>query len=421
MRRFVSVVVLGLAPWCVWGQGQPTDPPTSEAKKAPFSASLTIPSEGAWRVWTRPSQKPGEIKLVEETSGLVKIEGEKDLIIGLWNLDTNRAAEKPIGQITAAAWPPKAEEFKRIAEAKIVVSHDQQPVAAAMVSLKAGSETRQMLLGPKDRGAVVAKNLPSGPLSVEVSYRHEDQDKKTQPVSITPAKEGPVSVAVEIPDAVETLTPPQESSSSPSTPSAASGMAPPPPAEAPGPGQNPFALFINFLIGAAVLGAIGYGVYMYFKKDPAQAAELLKKAGLDPTGKDQAPPPAVTEPAQKPLQPIVLPDAAPTPATGAVAVAPVWQAPQTGARLALEDGGAVDLPEGETLVGREPGLPVTLSGEKGVSRTHAVLRRAGSTVTVSDLGSTNGTYVNGQRIADEVTLKPGDMLIFGAARARFEA
>lgn len=51
----------------------------------------------------------------------------------------------------------------------------------------------------------------------------------------------------------------------------------------------------------------------------------------------------------------------------------------------------------------------------GVSRLHAVLKREGSRVFVMDLGSSNGTYLNGKRLqpnADQ-TLNHGDMLALG--------
>ena len=51
----------------------------------------------------------------------------------------------------------------------------------------------------------------------------------------------------------------------------------------------------------------------------------------------------------------------------------------------------------------------------GVSRLHAVLKRAGAQVRVMDLGSSNGTYLNGKRLKPNVdqTLEHGDMLSLG--------
>jgi len=51
----------------------------------------------------------------------------------------------------------------------------------------------------------------------------------------------------------------------------------------------------------------------------------------------------------------------------------------------------------------------------GVSRLHAVLKREGTHVRVKDLGSSNGTYLNGKRLKPNVdqTLEHGDMLSLG--------
>lgn len=51
-----------------------------------------------------------------------------------------------------------------------------------------------------------------------------------------------------------------------------------------------------------------------------------------------------------------------------------------------------------------------------VSRRHAVIRRQFGRYAIKDLGSTNGTFVNGERIAKVRVIKPGDEVRFGAAR-----
>lgn len=53
--------------------------------------------------------------------------------------------------------------------------------------------------------------------------------------------------------------------------------------------------------------------------------------------------------------------------------------------------------------------------EPGLSRKHAELDLIGDELTLKDLGSSNGTYVNGEKI-DEVSLKDGDVLQFFKVR-----
>jgi DNA-binding CsgD family transcriptional regulator len=52
----------------------------------------------------------------------------------------------------------------------------------------------------------------------------------------------------------------------------------------------------------------------------------------------------------------------------------------------------------------------------GVSRVHAVFELFGDAWTVRDLGSRNGTFVNGARIIGEHALHPGDEVVLGALR-----
>ena len=55
----------------------------------------------------------------------------------------------------------------------------------------------------------------------------------------------------------------------------------------------------------------------------------------------------------------------------------------------------------------------------GVSRVHAVFERFGDTWCVRDLGSRNGTFVNGGRIIGERALHSGDEIVLGRLRLLF--
>jgi hypothetical protein len=51
----------------------------------------------------------------------------------------------------------------------------------------------------------------------------------------------------------------------------------------------------------------------------------------------------------------------------------------------------------------------------GVSRLHAIIKRAGSRIIIMDLGSANGTYLNGKRLGPnmEQTITHGDIIALG--------
>jgi len=64
------------------------------------------------------------------------------------------------------------------------------------------------------------------------------------------------------------------------------------------------------------------------------------------------------------------------------------------------------------LVGRAPGCQFVLT-DLTVSRFHAEIRVEGNGWTISDLGSMNGTKVNGWRLTGPAAVRPGDQIAFG--------
>jgi hypothetical protein len=75
------------------------------------------------------------------------------------------------------------------------------------------------------------------------------------------------------------------------------------------------------------------------------------------------------------------------------------------------------LPERKVTLGRSRDCDCVLA-EPSVSRRHAELRREGGRWLLRDLGSRNGTRVNGVRLLDEAEVCPGDRVSFGDARFR---
>ncbi|HEX5567481.1 MAG TPA: DUF1707 and FHA domain-containing protein [Streptomyces sp.] len=63
-------------------------------------------------------------------------------------------------------------------------------------------------------------------------------------------------------------------------------------------------------------------------------------------------------------------------------------------------------------IGRAPGSMLRLTDET-VSRTHARLHSSARGWTLRDLGSSNGTWVNGRRVTGSVSVRPGDHVRFG--------
>ncbi|MDT4989159.1 MAG: hypothetical protein QOI74_3253 [Micromonosporaceae bacterium] len=93
--------------------------------------------------------------------------------------------------------------------------------------------------------------------------------------------------------------------------------------------------------------------------------------------------------------------------------------PARSARLVSGDGRSYPLSIGSTVIGRGDQANMRLP-DVGISRRHARLDFDGAQVVLTDLGSTNGTMVNGQRVS-AVALNPGDMIQLGTTTLTFRA
>ena len=80
-------------------------------------------------------------------------------------------------------------------------------------------------------------------------------------------------------------------------------------------------------------------------------------------------------------------------------------------------GGKTTLGEGDHVLGRDPELPVCLPFPS-VSRRHAMLRVHAGQATVEDLGSKNGTFLNGRRVKEAQLLSAGDVVRAGSVEVR---
>ena len=76
-----------------------------------------------------------------------------------------------------------------------------------------------------------------------------------------------------------------------------------------------------------------------------------------------------------------------------------------------DKGRRYELPDAPALLGRES-RQLHLS-DNTVSRRHAELHPTEGEWILKDLGSSNGTYVNGQRVVNTYALKLGDQIRFG--------
>lgn len=83
-----------------------------------------------------------------------------------------------------------------------------------------------------------------------------------------------------------------------------------------------------------------------------------------------------------------------------------------GSRFRLSPGASL-------LIGRNPDATISLPEVLSISRDHAQLEHQGERVVLSDLGSTNGTYVNGELIGKPTVLESGDRFQVAAVHFKF--
>lgn len=394
------------------------------AAQSSKTIKLSFAAEGDREVWMQSKANLATVPETKKVNGkaldLTTTATDADLAVVVCDVATGGVAAKLVSDIKNGEWKVTGTDYTLVRGAKVTVTTEKGMVASAVIDMTLGTEKRQVLLSPSDKGVVSINVLPVGDAVFTAKYKAGGAEKTldAQTFSIKPTAGGWVPVKLVVPEGADLLpveTPkPTASDAKPTTTDEK-------PKEEPKKEGGPFAvlgLLVNMLIGLGLVAALGYGAWWYIKNNREKVTEIMDKAGVplnqnpaDPTG--AAP---VIPQAPKPIEKIVLGDADPGVAAPVAAAAVATKNP----RLVGADGSVVQLEAGTLQVGREPGLAVSLPSESSVSRHHASLSRAGDSVTLVDEGSTNGTYVNGAKITTPTVLQPGDSVQFGAVAYRYE-
>lgn len=120
-----------------------------------------------------------------------------------------------------------------------------------------------------------------------------------------------------------------------------------------------------------------------------------------------------------PIEVTIHPD--PSLRTGSFAISAQFveaQPPEISATLVLADGQEAKLGNTPVLIGRSGDANIQLT-DTSVSRRHAELRPSGTHYVIVDLGSTNGTRVNGTAVTQH-QLRNGDQILVGDYLLRFQ-
>jgi FHA domain-containing protein len=87
--------------------------------------------------------------------------------------------------------------------------------------------------------------------------------------------------------------------------------------------------------------------------------------------------------------------------------------------MLIEDGRRLVIGAGGATIGRSRQCEVVID-DPNVSRQHAEIRPRGGSWVLTDLGSTNGSSLNGRRVMGPEVLKPGDEIDIGTSTLTFE-
>lgn len=336
----------------------------------------------------------------------------------LLDKEKGRLARISTSDLKEGAWKPAESDFKILEKVKLEVLTPKGPIAIASLDLRDAASNREELLEPSNKGEIFLYCVPSGDLKASVNYKVSG---KTEPAFESTLKvdakgEKVPTFKINLPggepvtETASISTTKENDKANPKESNEPSKST----------GGNVFGNILTTILGLAFIGGAGYFIVKYLRGNPDSVKDTLVKLGADiPTPQNpNAPVVPTSAPTPQPLQQIILD---PVAITNLQPVATIQPPTSTGIpTMVSTDGSRFELPEGETVVGREFGTGLMIPNDT-VSRKHASLMKNGAQIEVQDHGSTNGTWVNGVKVAGSQPLKNGDSIRFGSIEYRFEA
>lgn len=440
-------------------------PAATTTAAAPGNVTVRVPSGGSYTAYIQENTTAAP-KTIQDKGDLAVPAGAKTYTVYVLDPKSGYAARKAVADVAGTKELSFASpDFKLVQKVRInVTGKDNKPIAQGSVALTdSGKNTYRKIIQATSLGVAEFDFVVSGVGSVAVTP--EGGSATTKEVTIDlPKGETVQAIPVALPEVTAVVEPPaapvaETTANTPAnTPAAAPAPAAPQaatpvaPTAAPASPATPVSSGNDWggtLIGFILLGAIAFAAYTYMKNNGITTEMLLKKLGVQPDtavagggslagantgvvpapGPAPAPPPVVADPnqcqfcgQQKDASGGCACTVTPgslrggTPSFGAAAPS------GSGPRLVGMSGtymGQVFPLSGTAVIGREPTNGIPLDRDTTASRRHAQISGAGASFSIQDLGSANGTYVNGAKVT-EAALNPGDEVAIGGTRFRFE-
>lgn len=317
----------------------------------------------------------------------------------------------------------KSADFDRVRTVRIVLRpKDGKPderVESAVVTLKdANSDEFTVLIDPSSEGVATFHDIAAGQESVTAAY---DGRRMTTDMDIPADRDAPVFeddiiISTKV-RTVKATTGPANATGEEAEGKPAAGKPQPQAANLP-----------SIIMGFVFLALVGFIGYVVMKARGASLEKSLKKLGVQLPSDDDAPIPAPTT-SEPQVDPTICQFCGQRkdPATGSCAcsldagrTAAVGGTPRLIGMQGPYAGRIFELMGGDTTVGRDAANTIPLTDDSTSSRRHARIDRQNGACTITDEGSSNGTFVNGSRIASPHTLQPGDEIQIGSTKFKYE-
>ncbi|MCX7926127.1 MAG: FHA domain-containing protein [Fimbriimonadales bacterium] len=420
MRAFLLIALFGFLFGLSGAQTEtkptkPAPPPPAESKPAPKPRETTLEfaQEGERWWWAEdgkgnplnPPQKTGDasvnVKLPESAETL-----------WVYDAKSGNLAQLKVAELKEKT-ELKSDSWTHVARLQVNVKAQDKPVASALVSLTdATGGTRTQVLEPSAEGILVFERVPLG--KVEVAARYGDEQKASQETTLKAERELRVPIIeLALSGTVATLEPTKGAGE---TEAKAEET----------PQVSRIGAIVMFVIALALAVGVIYFLIRLATQKPQQLGEAMSKLGVELPqvatsgaggSAGSAAPSAPPQPDLPPLETAGVPPTATVAPPTVVATGPATRIVATQGPHA---GQAFEINADLLTIGREAIHPIALVNDMGVSRNHAQITRQGDQTLIEDLGSTNGTYVNGVRISAPTPIKPGDTLQLGASLFRVE-
>jgi hypothetical protein len=395
------------------------------------NAKITVDKEGSYYYWFTYSDIKGKAVTTTPVSftdkkATIELPLVKDAVpkCTLFVLNETSGNEVVLPVNAKPGQPVKfdlnAAGFDKVRRVEVLVTSSGKPAAAAIVKLDLGDKKEHLqVLDPSAQGIVQFTDVPSGTTKVIVEYG--DGKTASQDVDVPLDREDRIPrVEIPIVGQIDTVNAPEAAAKA----DGKSGEA----------AKEPVNNTVNLptaVVGLLFLGLIVYGATKLMSKRGAGFRQVLKGVGVNLPGESEPEPMPLQSTPAAPIDPTVCPfcGGKKDPVSGACActVGPggAVSTPSAGSgpRLIATQGayaGSIYQLDGVMIAGREESNPIAFPQDTTVSRKHARIVLAGGTVTIVDEGSSNGTFVNGVKISEQV-LNPGDEVQIGNTRLRYES